>query len=64
MSEKLKKPFFAGFLDKQEENTGQVIGGEASASGVKATKPCADGITKPTMDCHTKKYPSDSDESM
>ncbi|MFC7346164.1 microviridin/marinostatin family tricyclic proteinase inhibitor [Chryseobacterium zhengzhouense] len=58
---KLKKPFFASFLENQIKDTKAVKGG-ASASGI--TVPTKDTVTKPAYDGQqTMKYPSDGDES-
>ena len=58
---KVKKPFFASFLENQIKDTKAVKGG-ASSSGI--TVPTKDSVTKPAYDGHqTMKYPSDGDES-
>ncbi|SDL59951.1 microviridin/marinostatin family tricyclic proteinase inhibitor [Chryseobacterium taihuense] len=57
---KLKKPFFASFLENQIKDTKAVKGG---ASGTGLTTPVKDTVTKPVYDTHqTMKYPSDGDE--
>ncbi|MBD8082059.1 microviridin/marinostatin family tricyclic proteinase inhibitor [Chryseobacterium caseinilyticum] len=58
---KLKKPFFASFLENQIKDPKEVKGGSSS---VGATSPLRDGVTKPAYDTQqTMKYPSDGDES-
>lgn len=58
---KLKKPFFASFLENQIKDPKEVKGGSSS---VGATSPLRDGVTKPSLDSQqTMKYPSDGDES-
>ncbi|KUJ52615.1 microviridin/marinostatin family tricyclic proteinase inhibitor [Chryseobacterium sp. JAH] len=58
---KLKKPFFASFLESQIKDSKEVKGGSTSFG---ATTPLKDGVTKPSLDSQqTMKYPSDGDES-
>nr|WP_314498143.1 microviridin/marinostatin family tricyclic proteinase inhibitor [uncultured Chryseobacterium sp.] len=60
-NKKLKKPFFASFLENQMKDSKEVKGGTSSFG---ATTPLKDTVTKPTLDTQqTMKYPSDGDES-
>lgn len=64
MSEKkLKKPFFASFLENQMQETDKVKGGKSGAKDL--TSRGLDSVTLPAKDSHqTMKYPSDSDETV
>lgn len=55
---KLKKPFFASFLEKQVNDPEKVKGGSGSI-----TSALQDNVTRPGNDNVTMKYPSDSDEA-
>ncbi|WP_295199638.1 microviridin/marinostatin family tricyclic proteinase inhibitor [uncultured Chryseobacterium sp.] len=61
---KLKKPFFAAFLEKQVKDPETIKGG--SGTGVlkdQVTGVQNDDVTSPGNDTVSMKYPSDSDES-
>jgi hypothetical protein len=55
-NQKLKKPFFASFLEKQIQDPEKVKGGAVTSISL-------DNVTKPGGDHVTLKYPSDNDES-
>lgn len=60
---KLKKPFFAAFLENQLKETEKVNGGKSGSKDV--TNRSLDSVTNPSRDTHqTMKYPSDSDETV
>lgn len=69
---KLKKPFFASFLEKQIQDPEKVTGGGIVTTPTSdiitlptrddITSPVADNVTTPGNDNVTMKYPSDSDE--
>ena len=61
MSKKLKKPFFAAFLENQLKETQNVKGGSLGDT----TGRGFDSVTMPSRDqLQTMKYPSDSDETV
>lgn len=61
MNKEMKKPFFAGFLDKQVDAQSSVEGGSSSTT----TDLKLDAPTKPSCDmAQTMKYPSDGDDDI
>lgn len=59
----MKKPFFAGFLEKQIDDKNSVEGGNGTVATNISTNLKLDAPTKPTYDIYqTMKYPSDGDE--
>jgi len=71
---KLKKPFFASFLEKQIEDPEKIKGGTGSLTSAlednatsvlkdSITSALQDNVTRPGNDHVTLKYPSDSDEA-
>ncbi|MBB4805982.1 hypothetical protein HNP38_001254 [Chryseobacterium defluvii] len=72
---KLKKPFFASFLEKQVKDPEKVTGGTGSITSAlqdsvtsalkdSITSAIQDNVTRPGGDHVTMKYPSDSDEDL
>ncbi|ANF51825.1 MULTISPECIES: microviridin/marinostatin family tricyclic proteinase inhibitor [Chryseobacterium] len=63
-NKKLKKPFFASFLEKQINNSEKIKGGAVTSVLVdNVTSALQDTVTKPGYDNVTMKYPSDGDET-
>lgn len=71
---KLKKPFFASFLEKQIEDPEKIKGGSGTITSAlednvtgalkdSITSALQDNVTRPGSDNVTMKYPSDSDEA-
>lgn len=62
-----KQPFFARFLEAQQEEITEAEGGtgEVNTSVGSVTIAWKDGITAPAKDgYHTMKYPSDGDDTV
>lgn len=63
-NKKLKKPFFASFLEKQINDPEKVKGGSMTSELLdNVTTALQDTVTKPGYDNVTMKYPSDGDEA-
>lgn len=63
-NKKLKKPFFASFLEKQIIDPEKVKGGSMTSELLdNVTTALQDTVTKPGYDNVTMKYPSDGDEA-